>query len=170
MHSHHLYILLCAMGIRSSFVGIMSKLGSQSLVHLKAPMAFSSFSKKDSFFSWRMCCVCFLKSTPVIQRKDFSPLNVRFSLRSGMTAPGTMLWTTEQTLNHTAASPPLALWWPEFPALLQNQLLSFILLKKETFGTEFLRGDRMRKGHFSGRTVHRLETKWSSPSACFRGG
>lgn len=38
------------MDIQSSFVGIMCKLGSQSLVHLKAPMAFSSTQEGLIFF------------------------------------------------------------------------------------------------------------------------
>lgn len=160
------------MDMQSSFARITCQLGSQSLVPLKAPMAFSS-TQEGLNFSWKMCCFCFLKSTPVIEtHTEEGFLSSEDQILTQLLNDSSRHYVMDHRANtyHTAASPPLALWWPEFPALLQKPLLSFILLKKETSRTELLRGDRMRKDHFSSPTIHRLETKWSSPSASFRGG
>lgn len=157
------------MGIQSSFVGITCKFGSQSLVHLKAPLAFSS-TQGLIFFLPENVLLLLLKKHTSNSEEGF--ISSEDQILTQLWNDSSRHYAMDHRANtyHTAASLLLALWWPEFPALLQNPLLSFILLRNETFRTEFLRGDRMRKDHFSSPTIHRLETKWSSPSGCFRGG
>lgn len=159
------------MAIQSSFVGIMCKLRSQSLVCLKTSMAFSS-TQGFFFFFFPLENVLLLLLKEHTSNSEEGFISSEDQILTQLWNDSSRHYAMDHRANtyHTAASPLLASWWPEFPALFQKPFLSFILLRKEAFKTELLRWDRMREDHFSSPAIHRLKTKWSSPSACFRGG